>query len=505
MCARTPPCLPDGWVRRKMRCAWALPMRNVRRHDRLETMTTTTYPAPGARTSTRSVGGPADLESDRTVDWRRLRRRGSGIALTAMAIAAILQSLGTVVIGRLAADPMWITVAALAGCLLGYALLDTAGRTVWAVIADRAEGRLRRDLLSAALNQPLELLSEQAVGEVLDRVDDDTHEVGTLVRMQLWDALRTVFSVLPMWVVAGLTWWPAWIIFPVVGPLTVWVIRPLLRELSKRKVSEEIAWTDHAAAMEEGIAARDDMRTSLGQALRPSAVCRALWHRATTLPCRGRRGVAHHPSRRGTAARVSRRGGDRGRRLGHRRRPRRRPPDHAVPRQRHPGRRDRPAGPSAARTAGGDGRGHPPAPARRQRIGTRWRTAISGRPGRHRARRPALRLHRGCVRPRRARSARGGGHHVRARRPDRLGQVDARVAGVARRRSRTRLAVPRRRRRARPRSATVARIGRGGHAAHRDPRRHSRREHRAVRRPTAQAGAGRRRRARPDRLGRQPA
>ncbi|MGH3638608.1 MAG: ABC transporter ATP-binding protein, partial [Mycobacterium sp.] len=205
-------------------------------------------------------------DPDRAVDWRRLWRPGTSIALVAMAIAAILQSLGTVIIGRLAADPVWTTVAALTGCLVGYALLDTVGRTIWAVIADRAEGRLRRDLLSAALNQPLELLSEQAVGEVLDRVDDDTHEVGTLVRMQLWDALRTVFSVLPMWVVAGLTWWPAWIIFPIVGPLTVMVIRPLLRELSERKVLEEIAWTDHAAAMEEGIAARDDMRTSLGQA-----------------------------------------------------------------------------------------------------------------------------------------------------------------------------------------------------------------------------------------------
>jgi ATP-binding cassette, subfamily B, bacterial len=96
-------------------------MRNVRRHDHLETITTTTSRTTGTNTSTRSGAAPT----------------------------------------------------------------------------------LRRDLLSAALSQPLELLSEQAVGEVLDRVDDDTHEVGTLVRTQLWDALRTIFSVVPMWVVAG--------------------------------------------------------------------------------------------------------------------------------------------------------------------------------------------------------------------------------------------------------------------------------------------------------------
>lgn len=183
-----------------------------------------------------------------------------------MAIAATLQALGTVVIGRVAANPLWSTVAVLAGCLLGYAVLDTMGRTIWASVVDRAEGVLRGDLLTAALNQPLNRLSEQAVGEVLDRVDDDTHEVGSLARQQLWDAMRTLVSTVPMWIVAGLTWWPAWFIFPVVAPLTILVIRPLLRELSDRKVVEEIAWTEHAAMMEEGIAARDDLRTSLGQA-----------------------------------------------------------------------------------------------------------------------------------------------------------------------------------------------------------------------------------------------
>lgn len=207
-----------------------------------------------------------DAPLDRSVDWRRLRRRGAGTALVALAVAATLQALSTVVIGRVAADPVWATVGVLAAVLLGAAVLDTAGRTVWAAVVDRAEGRLRADLLTAALNQPLAQLSEQAVGEVLDRVDDDTHDIGALARNQLWDALSTVIASVPMWIVAGLTWWPAWIIFPVVAPLTWLAIRPLLRELSDRKVVEEIAWTEHAALMEEGVAARDDLRTSLGQA-----------------------------------------------------------------------------------------------------------------------------------------------------------------------------------------------------------------------------------------------
>jgi ATP-binding cassette, subfamily B, bacterial len=206
---------------------------------------------------------------NRTVDWRRLIGAGHAtaiVALCAMLLGAILAALSTIASGRLAANPLWSTVAILASCLIGSALLDTAGRTVWVVMAVRVEGRLRQDLLTAALRQPLTQLSERAVGEIIDRVDDDADAVGALARHQLWEALRTVTFTVPMWIVAGVTWWPAWVIFPVAGPLTVTTIRPLLRQLQERKVEEEAAWTDHTAVIEEAIAARDDLRTSLGQA-----------------------------------------------------------------------------------------------------------------------------------------------------------------------------------------------------------------------------------------------
>lgn len=220
-----------------------------------------------APSSVRPAAAVDDL--DRTVDWRRLVWAGHGVAvlaLCAMVFGAILQAVSTVVSGRLAANPSWSAVSMLAGCLIGSAIVDTAGRTVWATMVDRAEGRLRGDLLTAALRQPLARLSEQAVGEIIDRVDDDARAVGGLARNQAWDAMRTVTYAVPMWIVAGLTWWPAWIIFPVVAPLVVMIVRPLLRELKDRKVEEEMAWTDHAAILEEAVAARDDLRTSLGQA-----------------------------------------------------------------------------------------------------------------------------------------------------------------------------------------------------------------------------------------------
>ncbi len=204
------------------------------------------------------------------------------MALAALTIGTVGAALGTVVAGGLAENPTRAGVMLLALYLVGGALLDAAGRVAWSGVVDRAEGRLRGDLLSAALHQPLGTLTEQAVGEVLDRVDDDTHAVGSLVRRQLWGMGRTVVGVVPVWVVAGVTWWPAWLLFPLLGLGTVWTVRRLLGEIARRKVVEERAWTDAAAVFEEGVAARDDLRTAGGQpfALRRLAEMSAGVHRA---------------------------------------------------------------------------------------------------------------------------------------------------------------------------------------------------------------------------------
>ncbi|HEX3221983.1 MAG TPA: ABC transporter ATP-binding protein [Nocardioides sp.] len=199
------------------------------------------------------------------VDWRRMRSPLALVALTCAFLGALGTSSGSVVAGRLAEHPTSGLVRLLALCVVGAALLDTVGRTLWAGLVDRAEGRLRADLLDAAMAQPLAALSEQAVGEVLDRVDDDTHEVGVLLRQNVWQASRTLLAAGPLWLVAGFTWWPAFVLFPASGVGVLLVVRAILPAVSERKVLEEMAWTDHAAAMEEGVAARDDLRTSLGQ------------------------------------------------------------------------------------------------------------------------------------------------------------------------------------------------------------------------------------------------
>ncbi|QBX57661.1 ABC transporter ATP-binding protein [Nocardioides seonyuensis] len=218
----------------------------------------------------------------RPVDWRRVRRPLTYLAFAMSLVSATGVSLGSVVAGQLAEDPTQALVSLLAICVVGSAVIDTLARTIWATVCDRAEGQLRADLLDAALAQPVSALTEQAVGEVLDRIDDDTWEVGQLMRWGVWLAARTVLASGPLWLVASLTWWPAAFLFPLTIAATFLVVRRLLPEITRLKVIEEAAWTDHAAATEEGVAARDDLRTSLGQAhvLRRSAALSATIHKA---------------------------------------------------------------------------------------------------------------------------------------------------------------------------------------------------------------------------------
>src|SRR3954454_25128441 len=234
---------------------------------------------------TRRDGAPAGagVPADRVpVDWRRVRRPLTVVCYAMSLLGAVAASLGSMVAGRLAEHATSTLVVVLALCVVGGALIDTVAKTIWATVCDRAEGQLRADLLDAAMAQPLSELSEQAVGKVLDRIDDDTWEVGQLMRWGVWQAVRTLLASGPLWVVATLAWWPAAFLFPLTGFATYWVVRRLLPQVAERKVVEEAAWTDHAASTEEGVAARDDLRTALGQAhvLRRNARMAARVHAA---------------------------------------------------------------------------------------------------------------------------------------------------------------------------------------------------------------------------------
>ena len=115
-------------------------------------------------------------------------------------------------------------------------------------------------------SQPLPVLEELAVGEVLDRVDDDARQVGVSccgAPGGSW-AAPCCARCWPGWSPgsrggrrgSGSRWWGC-------SPWSL--VRPLTRVVADRKLAEEAAWSDHSAQLEEAIAGRDDVRSSLGQ------------------------------------------------------------------------------------------------------------------------------------------------------------------------------------------------------------------------------------------------
>ncbi|MEU6698361.1 ABC transporter ATP-binding protein [Pseudonocardia sp. NPDC046786] len=201
----------------------------------------------------------------RALTWRRLGGPASAVAVGTAVVAAAAEAIAATVVGRVAASPTGTLVMLLAALLLGAAVLDTIGRVLFAGVVGRAEGRLRADLLDSAFAQPLPRLEDQAVGELLDRVDDDSRQLAQLIRRIGWETGRALIRSVLAWTAAGIVFWPAWIAFPLVAALVVLVVRPLTPRLARCKVAEETAWSDHSAQLEEAIAGQDDVRTSLGQ------------------------------------------------------------------------------------------------------------------------------------------------------------------------------------------------------------------------------------------------
>src|SRR5207248_6353336 len=88
------------------------------------------------------VGPSPAASAARRITAARLYGPVTWWCLAAAATAAIGYAAGTVVVGRLAARPSGLLVTLLGLCVVGGAILDTAGRAGWAAVVDRAEGRL---------------------------------------------------------------------------------------------------------------------------------------------------------------------------------------------------------------------------------------------------------------------------------------------------------------------------------------------------------------------------
>ncbi|MEV0953235.1 ABC transporter ATP-binding protein [Promicromonospora sp. NPDC050249] len=201
----------------------------------------------------------------RRASWRRRALRVAAVAVPAALLAAMASSYVAVVTGRMAADPARDTLIVLAAVSAAVIVLDAVTWLVVQRAVARAEATLRVDLAAAALSQPLPALEEQAVGELLDRVNGDPERLTRAISGIGITLGQAAISLVVGWVTAGLVWWPAWIAFPLVAAVVLVFARRAarpLRDLSRR--SSE-AGSDHMAQLEEAIAARDDLRTAHGQ------------------------------------------------------------------------------------------------------------------------------------------------------------------------------------------------------------------------------------------------
>src|SRR3954453_2534370 len=86
--------------------------------------------------------GPPAVDPSRRIDGRRLKSPVAMAALSPSAVGAVGMTLGTFVAGQLAENPTRGLVWLLAICLVGAAVVDTAGKIGWGGWSDAAAGRL---------------------------------------------------------------------------------------------------------------------------------------------------------------------------------------------------------------------------------------------------------------------------------------------------------------------------------------------------------------------------
>ncbi|MEU4363170.1 ATP-binding cassette domain-containing protein [Promicromonospora sp. NPDC023987] len=207
----------------------------------------------------------AHARDQRRTSWRRRALRVAAVAVPAALLAAGASSYAAVVTGRMAAAPARDTLIVLAAVSAAVIVLDAV---TWLVVqrgVARAEATLRSDLAAAALGQPLPTLEEQAVGELLDRVNGDPERLTRAISGIGITLGQAAISLVVGWVAAGLVWWPAWVAFPLVATVVLVFARRSARPLRDLSRLSSEAVSDHMAQLEEAVAARDDLRTADGQ------------------------------------------------------------------------------------------------------------------------------------------------------------------------------------------------------------------------------------------------
>lgn len=180
------------------------------------------------------------------------------ILIGAAGQAGSLALAGAVLVNR--SVPLFIVLAA---ALAASVLTDVfVGLVAAGLTADWA-ARIRRGLNRVAFGQDLPALENTPVGELLDRIDADVYAVGSELRGSGVRIAQSLAVATLSIVTAFFVWWPAGIGMLLVSALLAATMTRPIQRISPLRISEEEAWSDLAAVMEESIHGQDDVRTSL--------------------------------------------------------------------------------------------------------------------------------------------------------------------------------------------------------------------------------------------------
>src|SRR6266545_1909666 len=143
--------------------------------------------------------------------------------------------------------------ALLALALVASVLTDVVVGLIAAGLTADWAAACRRGLNRVAFGQDLPALENTPVGELLDRIDSDVYEVGSQLRgggVRIAQSLAVAtLSILTAFAV----WWPAGVGMVIVAALLAWTMYQPIQRISPARISEEEAWSDLAAVMEESV------------------------------------------------------------------------------------------------------------------------------------------------------------------------------------------------------------------------------------------------------------
>jgi len=216
--------------------------------------------------------------------WTTSPRRTFFVALL-IVVGAAGQAGALALAGSVLVDRSIPLFALLAAALVASVLTDLSVGLIAAGLTADWAAAVRRRLCRVAFGQDLPTLDNTPVGELLDRIDSDVYQVASEMRGSGVRIAQSLAVALLSILTAFAVWWPAGIGMVVVSWLLFVTMNKPIARLSPARISEEEAWSDLAAVMEESIHGQDDVRTSLAAPY----VRRLYAQRAREVLTRGRR------------------------------------------------------------------------------------------------------------------------------------------------------------------------------------------------------------------------